>query len=90
MPHRIRKVTDAQCQTLLEDLEALRMEFDRFLSKHQGLVASIWLGGDRDADNTEKGPADLVAAFDQLRKARALLTEADHQVAMFRVTGASD
>jgi hypothetical protein len=87
MTHRVREVTEDQCQWIATDLAALDHEFARVLSRHQGLAENVWLGGDRDADNTEKGPVRITKAIDLIRKARDLIREADHEVAMFRATG---
>jgi hypothetical protein len=85
MGRQIRTVTDEQCRWFADDLAALDMDLARLLSRHKCLAESVWLGGKKDEDNTEEGPETLVKAISLIRGARALIAEADHLNALFRV-----
>jgi len=87
MTTRTREITDDQCQWFAEDMAALDMELARVLSRHKPLSESVWLGGDRDANNNEVGPIRTTRALALVQQARELLRQADHEVAMFRVKG---
>jgi len=84
MGKRTREITDDQCQWFSDDMANLDMEVGRALSRHAAFERNEWLGGDQDANNTEAAPARCAKAMKLLRSARALIAEADHEVALFR------
>jgi len=86
MAEVIRQITDDQCEWFATDMAALDHELGRILDRHNPLCKSEWIGGDAN----ERAPVRTTEAMELVRQARALLKQADHLVAMFRVTGDDD
>ena len=84
MAHRTREITDQMCYWFADDMKALTETLHGVIARHIAFEEDVWLGGDRDADNTEKAPKRCADAMKMLRAARDLLHQADSEVALFR------
>lgn len=86
---KIRKITDDMCEGFTLDMHWILFDLDRTLDRNRDFERSEWLGGDSDHINSEEAPEECRGAMEKLRAARKLISEADSQIAIFRVLGAS-
>jgi hypothetical protein len=73
MGKRIKTVKQEEVMRLAEDLASLCESIDQVLARHHELGQTRWLGGDRDANNYEVAPLEIVAAREELRSSRRML-----------------
>jgi len=77
----VRDITDDMLDWFAKDIGAIAFEMQRALERHSALYEDVWTGG----DTSERAPERTTKAMGLLRDALALVTEADHEAALFRV-----